>query len=139
MHGAGAPQVKKKARERLAELVDPSITALAELIRSKKTPSVRLAASKDILDRTGHGAPKRLEFGGDISMSRDSYTELNVKTLTEEEAERLEQLTAKFEGGHYLTRSEQAELHSIRKKAGGRKWLRISTPQATFHLPDNGR
>lgn len=53
MHGGGAPQVKRKAEERLRELIDPAITRLAELVAQKEFPSVAIAAVKDVLDRNG--------------------------------------------------------------------------------------
>jgi len=50
MHGGGAPQVVKKARERLDALVDPAIARLAVLV-DDEDKKVALAAAKDILDR----------------------------------------------------------------------------------------
>ena len=52
-HGAGAPQVKKKAKERLEELVDPAITRLVQLVEQTDNPSVALGAVRDALDRAG--------------------------------------------------------------------------------------
>jgi phosphopentomutase len=52
-HGGSAPQVKRKAEERLALLVDPLIAKLEKLIESN-SDNVALGAIKDILDRTGH-------------------------------------------------------------------------------------
>lgn len=54
-HGGGAPQVKAKARERLAALVDPAITTLGRLVSQSDNDHIALAASKDVLDRTGYG------------------------------------------------------------------------------------
>lgn len=51
-HGGAAPQVQQKAKERLAALVDPSITRLAKLIKAKNE-KVALGAVKDVLDRNG--------------------------------------------------------------------------------------
>jgi len=52
-HGGKSPQAKRSARQRLAELVDPALTALAELVRQRKLPNVRLGAARDLLDRAG--------------------------------------------------------------------------------------
>jgi phosphopentomutase len=51
-HGGSAPQVKRKAEERLAHLVDPSIAKLEKLIESN-SDNVALGAIRDILDRSG--------------------------------------------------------------------------------------
>jgi hypothetical protein len=52
-HGGSAPQVKRRAEERLAALVDPAIAALSKLVRSKVSTTVKLNAARDILDRNG--------------------------------------------------------------------------------------
>jgi hypothetical protein len=52
-HGGGAPQVKQKARERLAALVDPSITKLSKLLRAKND-MVAIRAVENVLDRNGY-------------------------------------------------------------------------------------
>lgn len=52
-HGGAAPQVKKAAKERLAELVDPAITRLVQLVEQTDNPSVALGAVRDALDRAG--------------------------------------------------------------------------------------
>jgi hypothetical protein len=58
VHGGAAPQVKQKAAERLAALVDPAITQLSKLLRSKQE-HVRLKAVQDVLDRNGHKPPDK--------------------------------------------------------------------------------
>jgi len=55
-HGGAAPQVKRKAEERIAAAADPAAAKLVELMSSKKVPyPVQLAAAKDLLDRAGIG------------------------------------------------------------------------------------
>ena len=61
MHGGKAPQVMKKADERIRDLVDPALNRLAKLV-DDPTSSVALAAVKDILDRAGYGARQRIEL-----------------------------------------------------------------------------
>jgi hypothetical protein len=51
-HGGNAPQVRRKAEERLKELVAPAITALHEILSDPKHPH-RMAAIKEILERDG--------------------------------------------------------------------------------------
>lgn len=60
-HGGGSPQVKQKARERLAALVDPSITKLGKLVRSE-SEAVALGAVKDVLDRNGFKSVETLKI-----------------------------------------------------------------------------
>ena len=65
-HGGSAPQVKEKARLRLAFLVDPSIETLADFLKPEsreKHPSQALGAAKDVLDRTGHKTPDEVNMG----------------------------------------------------------------------------
>src|SRR5262252_9487789 len=50
-HGGSAPQVKKAAAERIAEMVDPALAALRRLVDEADSDSVRLSAVKEILDR----------------------------------------------------------------------------------------
>jgi hypothetical protein len=57
-HGGAAPQVKAKAQERLAALVDPALGRLLELIAQKKHLPTALGAVKDALDRNGIGLGK---------------------------------------------------------------------------------
>lgn len=52
MHGGAAPQVKRKALERLMELQDRAIDRMASLMHQETYPSTAYAASRDILDRT---------------------------------------------------------------------------------------
>lgn len=53
MHGAGAPQVRRKAALRLAELVDPAIGTLArEMMKAEKSAD-RQRAANSLLDRAG--------------------------------------------------------------------------------------
>jgi hypothetical protein len=51
-HGGNAPQVRRKAEERLKALVDPAIEALHEILSDQKHPH-RMAAIKEILERDG--------------------------------------------------------------------------------------
>lgn len=59
IHGGSAPQVKAAAARRVLEaLVGPALMEYRKIIERKKTPpAVRLAAIRDLLDRTGYKAP----------------------------------------------------------------------------------
>ena len=52
-HGGAAPQVKRKAQERLAILVDPAIDRLEKVIKGDGNVAAAVRASRDVLDRTG--------------------------------------------------------------------------------------
>lgn len=66
-HGGRAPQVKRKAEERLEaarqemlELIEPALTRLRTLL-SAESEAVQLAAVRDLLDRVGLGAKQKAE------------------------------------------------------------------------------
>ncbi len=54
MHGGAAPQVRRKAQERMAILVDPAIDRLAQLIKFGSAPAA-LRAATTALDGAGIG------------------------------------------------------------------------------------
>lgn len=62
-HGGAAPQVQRKAKERLMEGVLPLLAKLYQLATDEKVPpAVRLAAIKDWLDRAGLNAKTTIEL-----------------------------------------------------------------------------
>jgi hypothetical protein len=61
VHGGRAPQVKRAARERILDLVDPALSTLEQLLNSHRE-DVRLGAVKDILDRAGYAAKQQVEI-----------------------------------------------------------------------------
>ncbi len=63
MHGGSAPQVKKSARERLDDMIDPALNRLLRLIDDESS-GIALAAVKDILDRGGYKAIDRQQISG---------------------------------------------------------------------------
>ena len=74
MHGGKAPQVKKKARERFNDLVDPAINRLAKVIEDDDVPAAsQVAAAKDILDRAGY---KPVEQIHDVTQESEESKEL---------------------------------------------------------------
>lgn len=50
-HGGNAPQVKKKAKERLMELIDPALAALERNMRASAPPAVQVQAAREVLNR----------------------------------------------------------------------------------------
>ena len=69
-HGGSAPQVKKSARDRLDEMVDPALTQLKRIVEEGETDAVKLAAIKDVLDRAGYKPVEKREtaLSGDLSL-----------------------------------------------------------------------
>jgi hypothetical protein len=68
MHGGGAPQVKRKAAERLLALQSPAIDRLQTLMAQTEAPATAYAAVRDVLDRT-MGKPKEsLDHSGDVTL-----------------------------------------------------------------------
>jgi hypothetical protein len=69
MHGGAAPQVRKKAEERIRELVHPAIDTLSALLEAEGE-SVALGAAKDILDRAGYKSGDTLRVVAAKPLSR---------------------------------------------------------------------
>lgn len=62
MHGGSSPQAKRKARLRLAELVDPAIATLARIMVDQTAKeSDRIRAADSVLDRAGWGRSTSVE------------------------------------------------------------------------------
>ena len=80
-HGGKAPQVlAKSARNILEALVGPALIELDKIVRKEDTPdNVRLAAVRDVLDRTGHKAPT------EIKILSDAAIEADIERLEEEQ------------------------------------------------------
>lgn len=53
LHGGAAPQVKRAAKLRLLELVDPAVATLARIMATSDNEALRLKAAESILDRGG--------------------------------------------------------------------------------------
>lgn len=85
-HGGKAPQVlAASARNILESLVGPALAKMSEILNDESTPpAVRLAAVRDILDRTGFKPTERVEITYAQALDR----------LDEEFAELVEQFEA---------------------------------------------
>lgn len=71
-HGAGSPQAKLAARERLAALVDPALEALREVLDDPDAkPADKLRAAESVLDRTGHSRTSKVESTMNLSDARE--------------------------------------------------------------------
>lgn len=64
VHGGMAPQVQRKARLRLLDMIDPALATIArEMVNPNASPQARLRAAENVLDRAGF--PRHLETGTD--------------------------------------------------------------------------
>ncbi len=60
-HGGNLPQVRKAAKERLLDLVDPALAELHRVLSDKNADdAVKVRAALGILDRTGHGPSAKI-------------------------------------------------------------------------------
>jgi hypothetical protein len=63
-HGGATQHVKRAARERLLELVDPALAELHRVLTDATADdAVKVRAALGILDRTGHGPGAKVELG----------------------------------------------------------------------------
>ena len=89
-HGGKAPQVlAASARNILESLVGPALTKMREILEDVSTPpAVRLAAVRDVLDRTGFKPVEQMAITFEQAESRlDQEFEELVKQFDEMEAE----------------------------------------------------
>lgn len=92
-HGGGAPQNRKAARERLAELIDPIIARLVERVKEPGLSTGDLIRIGHlILDRTGVGPTANLKV--DSRIVKYDLSELSVEQL----AAKMDALQAKLKG-----------------------------------------
>lgn len=91
VHGGSAPQVKKKAQERLNEMADETTADIQEDIADLQAeyneaddPETKLAIMSEmrrlwkiVLDRTGHGPSETREVEADVSS--DGTQEITVR------------------------------------------------------------
>lgn len=85
-HGGAAPQVQRKAKLRLLELVDPAIATLAREMASAEKSADKQRAANSILDRAGFGRVTKIENADARELLRDKLIELRdqARTLTGE-------------------------------------------------------
>jgi len=70
MHGGAAPQVKRRAQQRILEASDKAAAHLVAMMQDKTIPpAVQLAAARDLLDRAGLAGKQELELSANVSVS----------------------------------------------------------------------
>ncbi|WIB33924.1 HGGxSTG domain-containing protein [Curtobacterium sp. MCSS17_005] len=69
MHGGAAPQVRRRAQQRILEASDKAAARLVELMQDAKVPyAVQLAAARDLLDRAQLAGKQEIEMGVTVSL-----------------------------------------------------------------------
>jgi hypothetical protein len=86
MHGGSAPQVREKARERLAVLASPAVKRLSELLTQDDDRKVALGAARDILDRNDLVGKTVVEHNGDLTITRIVREIVDPTTDTDDDA-----------------------------------------------------
>lgn len=106
-HGAKAPQVKRKARERLEEAADRLARELLRMATDPAVPeSVRLSAIKDALDRGGVSAKTAVE----VEVGPPKPWELILDATTEVIAGS----RAEFRRSHETSQDQQPGIDQVR-------------------------
>lgn len=82
-HGGRAPQVKKSARERLAELVEPALKGLHKALKSNDLPTI-VRASQIVLDRCGFHPSKAIELTGSGRFEVENIINLDLLSIDEQ-------------------------------------------------------
>ncbi|MCS6563254.1 MULTISPECIES: hypothetical protein [Curtobacterium] len=69
MGGGAAPQVRRRAQQRILEASDKAAARLVELMQDTKVPyAVQLAAARDLLDRAQLASRQEIEMGVTVSL-----------------------------------------------------------------------
>jgi hypothetical protein len=82
LHGGASPQAQKRARERIIGAADLAAARLIEFMNDKRVPySVRLAATRDLLDRGIGTAAQNVKLG---VADKDPWGELLAEVMDDE-------------------------------------------------------
>ena len=126
MHGGAAPQVQKSARERLAELFEPAITALRNALRSGDHLAAVRAATY-ISDRVVGRSPLPIEVK-DITPAKHEAEDWS--RLTDAELELLEYLVKKARAEAH----QNADLRTTPLVNATRQWLKLIAGDDQMYL-----
>jgi len=66
VHGGRAPQVLRRAEERIQAMVAPALDRVRSTIADDDNPALALAAARDILDRAGYKATEKVQQDGRV-------------------------------------------------------------------------
>ncbi len=83
VHGGSAPQVKRKAAERLKNLAHPAIDHLQKALKDKKNPALALSAARDILDRVPETSKhSKLAVGAEVQIDDPGREKMTDEEIT---------------------------------------------------------
>ena len=97
-HGGRAPQVKRSAKERLAELVEPALAGLHTALKSGEIPSI-VKAAQIVLDRTGFHPSQAIELTGKDGGPIEAVNTISLDRLSLEETQTLIEILEKAGAG----------------------------------------
>ena len=97
-HGGRAPQVKRSAKERLAELVEPALAGLHTALKSGEIPSI-VKAAQIVLDRTGFHPSQAIELTGKDGGPIEAVNILSLDRLSIEDQQTLLEILEKAGAG----------------------------------------
>ena len=86
-HGGNRQDSKRKARIRMAELVDPAIATLAKEMMKAETSRDRQNAANSILDRAGYGRASKVEYEDAKALLLERVAEMKKQQMEEEEGD----------------------------------------------------
>lgn len=91
MHGGAAPQVRRRAQQRILEASDKAAARLVELMQDTKVPyAVQLAAARDLLDRAQLAGRQEIEMGVTVSLLERNIDAALVYDLDDDAVTELE-------------------------------------------------
>ncbi|WP_308197504.1 HGGxSTG domain-containing protein [Rathayibacter sp. VKM Ac-2927] len=96
-HGGRAPQVRRRAQQRIAEAADKAAFTMEQIMMNLNTSDRdKIAAAKDLLDRNGFTSKQELsmdvrvskfeQISGDILMDVENLPELEATVVEDERA-----------------------------------------------------
>jgi hypothetical protein len=84
MHGGAAPQVRRRAQQRILEASDKAAFRLVEMMQDKSIPpAIQLAAARDLLDRAG--IVGKQEFEVEVKLAKYEQVLIDILVDVEEE------------------------------------------------------
>jgi hypothetical protein len=86
MHGGAAPQVRRRAAQRILEASDQAAYRLVQMMQDKSLPpAVQLAAARDLLDRANLAGKQEIELDIKVSKFENVLAEILVDVETDED------------------------------------------------------
>lgn len=123
MHGGAAPQVRRRAQQRLDESSDIAVLHILKIMRDESVPAnVRLAAAKDVLDRSSIVGKQHLSVEVEVKPWEEHMSEVIVQYSSTrdpniEDAVIVEDVAA-IEAAHDERTRQNERTRALRKRRG---------------------